>query len=82
MKRKSTDHVDSEGGGCRPKLLMTLEQNVAKSVTFTAKLVNKRDRTVGATHRGGHTACVVSNDVGHKPKQRWWKVVAHSVDDE
>jgi hypothetical protein len=26
--------------------------------------------------------CVVCDDSGHKPKLRWWKVVAHSIDDE
>jgi hypothetical protein len=25
--------------------------------------------------------CVVCDDTGHKPKQRWWKIVAHSLDD-
>jgi len=26
--------------------------------------------------------CVVRDDSGHKPKQGWWKIVAHSLDDE
>lgn len=26
--------------------------------------------------------CVTHNDSGHQPKQRWWKIVAHSLDDE
>ena len=25
---------------------------------------------------------VTRDDSGHKPKQRWWKNVAHSLDDE
>ena len=29
-----------------------------------------------------HAVCVICDDSGHKPKQRWWKIVTHSFDNE
>ena len=45
---------------------------------------------LGAARRQGQlplkglarAVCVICDDSGHKPKQRWWKIVAHSLDDE
>jgi hypothetical protein len=28
------------------------------------------------------SACVVCDGRGHKPKQRWWEIMTHSLDDE